>query len=119
MALSIAFRLTSRVTVGILDRIVWTIIFALIGVIFGLLVDDTNSLILGPVTGLAGLIALTRGYYLPIYFYLIWPEPRPKLFSYHPVAWDDLCGVPFVGLSRLLEAYAIMIARLVRRRSSG
>ena len=37
--------------------------------------------------------------------FFVWPRVRPHWYPYHPVAWDDLCGVPFFWLDRLLVAY--------------
>jgi hypothetical protein len=56
--------------------------------------------------GLGVGLALTRAYYLPAHAGLLWPRPRGDLYRYHPVAWDDLCMVPFPDLARLLAAYA-------------
>ncbi len=47
-----------------------------------------------------------RLYYLPLHLYLLWPRLRPESYRSHPVAWDDVCLLPFPGLDRLLVAYA-------------
>ncbi len=56
--------------------------------------------------GIASGIAVTRTYYLPWHALLVWPQPRGERYPWHPVAWDDMCGVAFPGLERLLVAYA-------------
>lgn len=47
-----------------------------------------------------------RAYYLPVHAFFFLPRLRAKAYPYHPVAWDDLCPIPFPGLDRLLAAYA-------------
>lgn len=64
----------------------------------------------GIAQGIASAIAitaiLTRSYYLPIHVLFLWPRLRYQSYLKHPVAWDDLCVVPFPGLDRLLADYA-------------
>lgn len=57
-------------------------------------------------SGIAIFVSLTRTFYLPLHLFFVWPRPRPRLYPYHPVAWDDLCSFRFPGLHRLLVAYA-------------
>lgn len=47
---------------------------------------------------------LFRLYYYPFHIAVIWARPRKYWYAYHPVSWDDLCFVPFVGLHKLLVA---------------
>lgn len=35
-----------------------------------------------------------------------WPAVKGRWYPWYPVAWDDLCALPFPGLDRLLVAYA-------------
>ena len=65
-----------------------------------------DRLDVGIAGGFALGIASTRAYYVPAHFLFLWPQPRAASYRCHPVAWDDLCSVPFIGLSRLLAAYA-------------
>ncbi|MEO5374501.1 MAG: ATP-binding protein [Alphaproteobacteria bacterium] len=51
-------------------------------------------------------IAEPRAYYLIPHLFFVWPEVRGRWYPAHPVAWDDLCGVPFPLLDQLLAAYA-------------
>ncbi len=51
-------------------------------------------------------LTLLRAYYYPVHFLFIWPKLKGHLYSQHPVVWDDLCSLPFLGLDRLLAAYA-------------
>src|SRR4051812_28224856 len=50
-------------------------------------------------------IGMPRAYYLPIHLVFVWPALRPSLYPLHPVAWDNMCGVPFPGLCHLLAAF--------------
>ncbi|MGH8607761.1 MAG: hypothetical protein ACREX9_10160, partial [Gammaproteobacteria bacterium] len=36
----------------------------------------------------------------------VWPYAKGPWYPFHPVAWDDLCSLPFPALDRLLTAYA-------------
>ena len=56
--------------------------------------------------GIAGGIAGTRAYYLLPHLFFVWPRLRGAAYLRHPVAWDDLCGIPFPGLCRLLADYS-------------
>lgn len=56
--------------------------------------------------GIATVLTATRSYYLLLHPCFIWPRLHPEWYPRHPVAWDDLCGVPFPGLDRLLAAHA-------------
>lgn len=47
-----------------------------------------------------------RLYYLPVHFCFLWPRLKPRAYRLHPVAWDEVCFLPFPGLDRLLVAYA-------------
>ncbi|MCY2987083.1 MAG: ATP-binding protein [Planctomycetota bacterium] len=47
--------------------------------------------------------ALRAYYYL---FHLLFVALRGDHYRVHPVAWDDMCSLPFPGLARLLVAYA-------------
>ncbi|HMU64888.1 MAG: hypothetical protein U1E82_03230 [Nitrosomonas sp.] len=51
-------------------------------------------------------ITLFRMYYWPYHLLFVWPALKPQWYRWHPVAWDDLCTLPFPSLDRLLAAYA-------------
>ena len=55
---------------------------------------------------IAFAVVLLRAYYHPLHVWFVWPEPHAQWYRPHPVAWDDLCALPFPGLHRLLVAYA-------------
>jgi hypothetical protein len=80
------------------------------GIAVGIAVGIDYGIAVGIVVGIAIAIAfgisIPRAYYLVCHPIFFWPRLRPRWYSYHPVAWDDLCGVPFPGLDRLLAAYA-------------
>jgi len=47
-----------------------------------------------------------RLYYVTFHWLWLSPRGRAKNYRYHPVAWDDVCLLPFPNLDRLLVAYA-------------
>jgi len=86
-----------------------------IGVLIGLFFITQNGLIsIGLIrgnadavaSGVAFIIFVLRSYYHLFYWWFIWPKPRGRLYPFHPVAWDEYCGMPFPGLDQLLVAYA-------------
>jgi hypothetical protein len=56
--------------------------------------------------GIGFAVSSTRIYYHLVHPLFIWPRLRGRWYPRHPVAWDDLCIVPFPGLDRLLVDYA-------------
>ena len=56
--------------------------------------------------GIAVGIGILRSYYYPFHVVFVWPRIRPEWYPYHPVAWDNLCAIPFFKLDHLLVAYA-------------
>lgn len=60
----------------------------------------------GTFGGIAVGVAYFRLYYYAPHFLLVWPKPRGRRYRYHPVAWDDVCWLPFPHLDRLLVAHA-------------
>ena len=60
--------------------------------------------------GIASAIAMgissTRIYYQLVHPPFVWPRLHGRWYPRHPVAWDDLCSVPFPRLDRLLVDYA-------------
>ncbi|MDS4013323.1 MAG: hypothetical protein RKP46_03080 [Candidatus Accumulibacter sp.] len=61
---------------------------------------------LGIAEGIAFGIALLRPYYHLYAWLFVWPRVNGRAYPWHPVAWDDLCSLPFARLDRLLVAYA-------------
>jgi hypothetical protein len=62
------------------------------------------------VAGLAAFfvyfVGFLRLYYLPAHCFWLWPRTRAGIYRGHPVAWDDVCLLPFPAFDRLLVAYA-------------
>ncbi len=111
IALGIAGRIADGIEVGIAEAIAFAIVFGIVGgiafgIAFGIEVGTAEAIALGIAEGIAFVISWMRLYYEPLYFWMAWPIPLPRLYRFHPVAWDDLCLVPFPGLDRLLIAYA-------------
>jgi len=57
------------------------------------------------VVGIAAGITVLRVSYLSYHPFFVWPRVHPHWYPYHPVAWDNLCSVPFFWLNQLLVAY--------------
>lgn len=112
----IAFLVTAGITVGITRGIAAGIVF---GITSGIIIVIFSGITLGIVSGIAFgitfIISVWRVYYHAFYWWLVWPKLRGRLYPYHPVAWDDLCSVPFPRLDRLLVAYAEYAPELGKR----
>lgn len=95
----IIWNLAENETIGIVGAIVTSIITGLC--IVGL--DVGVSVWIS--VGLAEFIILTRLYYLPCHWFIyrLPKHLRVQWYCYHPVAWDDLCSIPFKNLSVLLQ----------------
>jgi hypothetical protein len=76
-----------------------------LGITFGVAGGITFGIASGIAFGVAFGIAVSRAYYLPFHAAFVWPVPQARWYCFHPVAWDDLCSVPFPGLDRLLVAF--------------
>jgi len=114
IAFGIAFGIAGGIAVGIAFGIAGGIAGGIavgiaIGIAVGIAVGIAFGIAFGIAIGIAGGIAVIicslRVYYHPFYWWLTWPKPRDRFYPYHPVAWDDLCSVPFPRLDRLLVAY--------------
>lgn len=95
IAFGIAKGITSGITFGIARRIA-------LGVVFGIAFGIATGITLGITT----VIAIPRVYYWLPHPLFLWPKLKSHWYPRHPVAWDDLCGMPFPGLDRLLAGYA-------------
>src|SRR5215510_7889930 len=119
LALGILFGIESGGTAGIISGIVSGIALGIAfrtafgvagGIAFGMAFGAIFRSVLGNegviAYGIASIVCLLRLYYYPIHVVFVWPKTRPRLYSYHPVAWDDLCFVPLGGLHKLLVSLA-------------
>ena len=106
VTLGIAFR-SVVVIAGVIDTGVATgIAFGFfIGIAGGIAEGIAFGIALGTAIGIAFGIGYLRAFYFLVHPLLIWPRARGSKYPYHPVAWDDLCPVPFRGLDRLLVAF--------------
>jgi hypothetical protein len=77
-----------------------------IGSALGIATRIFEGLASGIVVGTAMGVAYLRAYYEPVHLWFVWPALQARWYRFHPVAWDDLCSLPFPGLHRLLLAYA-------------
>lgn len=87
---------------------------SVVGIAFGIAVGIASGIAFGigigiargVASGIAIGIAIPRSFYLAVQPLFIWPRIRAQWYPWHPIAWDNLCGVSFPGLDRLLAAYA-------------
>jgi len=97
IALGIALGITLGITLGIAVGIAFGIAF---GIVFGIGFGITVGIAFGITVGIAVGIAVARAYYVPLHlFFLLSPGAG---YRFHPVAWDDMCGVPYWRLERIL-----------------
>jgi hypothetical protein len=103
IAVGITFGIASGITFGFALRIAGGVAIGIASLIaFGIAFGVAHGVAIGVAIG----IAVLRLYYQLIHPWFVWPVVRPGLYCWHPVAWDDLCSVPFPALDRLLVAYA-------------
>ena len=76
------------------------------GIAGGIAVGIAGGIAGGIAFGIAFGITSLRVFYHPLHLLFIWPAALGSHYRLHPVAWDDMCSVPFPGLHRLLLAYA-------------
>ncbi len=78
------------------------------GIVFGAAFGIASGAASGIVGGIAGGIAggIVFGIVNLRAYYYLWHSMLPVASGYrwHPVAWDDLCSLPFAGLNRFLLA---------------
>ena len=100
-------RLLRGIAVGIAGGIDYGIDYGIVvGIAAGITAGITVGIAGGIAVGIAGGIASLRAYYQLFSWLFIWPTVQGRWYPWHPVAWDDLCSLPFPGLDRLLAAYA-------------
>jgi hypothetical protein len=117
IAFAFAVGIFTGIAIGIIGGILTGIVGGRRGIYFGggfwiagLIVNATMIDIYGGIAFMIGfiisfMIVLIRIYYLSVVGWMAWLKPRGRWYLWHPVAWDDLCSVPFPGLHRLLVAY--------------
>lgn len=87
----------------------------LVGVVCGILWGIDGRITRGIIGGIVCVVLVLRVYYHIFYWWLLWPKPLGRLYRFHPVAWDDLCIVPFPRLDRLLMAYTEYVPEAGKR----
>jgi hypothetical protein len=68
--------------------------------------DRVGSLVVSFVAIFAYFLTFFRLYYLPWHFLWLWPRAQADRYRLHPVAWDDVCLLPFPLFDRALVAFA-------------
>ena len=116
IAAGITVGLTFGIVMGIPLRIAIGIAF---GIAFGIVIWIVGGIADGIAAGIAASIASSRAYYLPLHSLIVWPRVRAAFYRCHPVAWDDLCGVPFAVSHACWRRTRRLIARPASRRSIG
>jgi hypothetical protein len=107
----IAFGIGVGIRLGIFYGIGFGIVSGIAGLINGWIIGGISAGIAGGISswivgGIFTVIFMTRIYYQLIHPLFVWPRLHGRWYPRHPVAWDDLCGVPFPCLDRLLVDYA-------------
>ena len=69
-----------------------------VGIAVGIILGDIAG---GIAFGIAFGIASLRAYYYLWHRMLLVPTPTATRYRWHPVAWDDMCSLPFAGLDRI------------------
>jgi hypothetical protein len=110
MAIGMAIGTGFGMAIGILGGIVSGISFRIGGMAIGIAVAIALAIVgridFGIAFGIGFAVSSTRIYYHLAHPLFIWPRLHGRWYTHHPVAWDDLCSVPFPGLDRLLVDYA-------------
>ena len=74
------------------------------GIVVGMISGIAAGIAGGITVGIAVVIALLRAQYYPWHLMLLLFAPTATGYRWHPVAWDDMCFLPFSGLDRFLLA---------------
>jgi AAA ATPase domain len=106
----LVFGLATGLTAGVAFASVGLTLGTVGGIAFGISIGSVSGLQAGIGAGAGWIMGLLtfyfRLYYLPAHLWFLWPRLKPKAYQWHPVAWDEVCPLPFPGLDRLLVAYA-------------
>lgn len=119
LAFGIDFGITRKLDTGRLPDLGDWVFFGVFpsiigGISAGISYGSANGIVVGVFYGIAiGIIlgisvgfTLFRIYYYPVHLLFIWPISNGQRYPLHPVAWDDLCSLPFPRFDHLLVAYA-------------
>jgi hypothetical protein len=106
MAIGTGFGMAIGIAGGIVSGISFRIGGMAIGIAVAIAIAIAGRIDFGVAFGIGFAVSSTRIYYHLVHPLFIWPRLHGRWYSHHPVAWDDLCSVPFPGLDRLLVDYA-------------
>ncbi|MGH9836010.1 MAG: AAA family ATPase, partial [Blastocatellia bacterium] len=107
VASGVAVGITEGVAVGIRRGIALAIAGGIaVGAVIGIAAGIAVGIAFGIFGGASFLFFIFRLYYYPYHLALTWTKPTSRKYCLHPVAWDDLCPIPFIGLHNLLVNYA-------------
>ena len=107
----IAFEIAGEIAAGIIFGIAGGIAGGIavgiaVGISIGMAYGITAGITYGIAVGITLLFFILRAYYTPFSLFFVWPNIMSRWYPYHPVAWDDLCALPFPKLDQLLVGYA-------------
>ena len=106
VAYGAAMGLAVGIAIGIAGGVLGSVFVEILaGIVFGFVLWSAFG-VAGIAGGMAFVVAVLRVYYHVFHAAFIWPVARSRWYRFHPVAWDDLCLIPFPGLRRLLVACA-------------
>ena len=77
----------------------------IIGLVFFVIIFYYMRNFIVIITFIAFTFGLLQFYYQIMHTFFIWPKVKGNWYTYHPITWDDLCSIPFIGLDRLLVSY--------------
>jgi hypothetical protein len=110
MAVALSIGTGFGMAIGIVGGIVSGISFRIggmaVGIAAAMALAIAGGIPFGIALGIGFAVSSTRIYYHLAHPLFIWPRLHGRWYTNHPVAWDDLCSVPFPGLDRLLVDYA-------------
>lgn len=100
-------RSLSDMLIEIAVEIAWGGVLAIAsGYTVGIVFPNGGGTIFGSAFGISTFVISLRIFYLPVFIWLSWPKPHGHLYFLHPVAWDNLCLLPFPALSQLLISFS-------------
>jgi energy-coupling factor transporter ATP-binding protein EcfA2 len=104
LAYSLSISRASNLTGGIPSGLALGLAFSLVVGFTSGLNNLPRGLVVGLAFGIAYVVVFLRLYYLP--FHWLWLSTlKAEFYRLHPVAWDEVCLLPFPGLDRLLISY--------------
>ncbi len=104
----ISLGIFSGIVFGLIGELIGGIAYGLAfgfggGISIGFNATDSSTVI---VYGICNIISIFRIYYYPMHLFFVLQCAVGRRYRFHPVAWDDMCFIPFPGLDRILVSHA-------------